>query len=75
MATPRCYLVVWTYQIEGVTHTPSKFQIGSDVTKILHDQWMAFDSYIEARRMYRKLIRRDDIYSASVCIPVDSTDY
>lgn len=69
MATPRCFLVVWTHQIEGVKGTPSS------VNKILHDQWMAFDSYMDARSMYRKLIRRDDIYSASVCIPVDSTDY
>ena len=69
MATPRCYLVVWTHQIEGVKGTPS------GVNKIMHDQWMAFDSYMDARSMYRKLIKRDDIYSASVCIPVDSTDY
>lgn len=74
MATPRCYLVVWTHQIQGVKDTPS------GVNKkyhhiIMHDQWMAFDSYMDARSMYRKLIKRDDIYSASVCIPVDSTDY
>ena len=39
------------------------------------DHWKAFDSLEDARSEYNQIINRDDIFSASICGVIESTDY
>ncbi len=46
-----------------------------DTFGILTDHWEAHDSLEGAKKMYNGLLERDDVYTASVCKPILSTDY
>jgi hypothetical protein len=39
------------------------------------DRWAPFENEIEANEHYNDLLEREDVYSASVVIPIRSTDY
>ena len=39
------------------------------------DHWEAFDDYEDAKSRYDQLIKSDDIYTASIALPILSTDY
>ena len=57
---PSTYLVVWeTKNSEGV----------------MTDHWVATSDEEEAHTQYKALISRNDIYTASLCWPIRSTDY
>ena len=40
-----------------------------------HDGWSAHDDIEEARRVYQECLAEPDIYSVSLCAPIESTDY
>jgi len=66
MGTPRCWLVLWTVKVKDFTSLEGYRY---------YDHWIARDSYSDAQKEYRKLCNLETTYSASVCLPVDSTDY
>jgi len=39
------------------------------------DHWLPYDTYQEAVSNYDKLIEMEEVYSASVCQIIESTDY
>jgi hypothetical protein len=65
------YLVVWTTRREGTAVRRGQiFNAPLD-----NDRWEACDTLAEARKRYKKIIAREDTYSASIAAVVDSTDY
>ena len=40
-----------------------------------HSDWKAYETLQEAEAVYNNLINREDLYTASICKPVKSTDY
>ena len=49
-----------------------KISKGSDV---FTDHWEAHEKLDSAKAFYKMLIKRDDVYSASICGVIESTDY
>lgn len=39
------------------------------------DHFTVFQSYSQAHQLYNHLIDQDDTYTASICVPIKSTDY
>ena len=39
-----------------------------------HSDWMAYDTIEEAKEEYRKLFHRKNLYTATICKPVESTE-
>lgn len=39
------------------------------------DHWQAFDTLSAAQAFYTELLASETLYSASICQPVQSTDY
>tara|TARA_R110000772_G_scaffold82412_1_gene174804 strand:+ start:1038 stop:1262 length:225 start_codon:yes stop_codon:yes gene_type:complete len=58
------FLVVWTDCHKGRKDEPT-----------YEDHWLAFESFIEATENYDKLLKLDEVYSASVCGVIQSTDF
>jgi hypothetical protein len=58
------FLVVWTECHEGV-----------ESRAMYEDHWLAYDTYVEASENYDKLLEMEEVYSASVCTVIESTDY
>ena len=58
------FLVVWTECHEGV-----------EGRAMYEDHWLAYDTYVEAAENYDKLLEMEEVYSASVCTVIESTDY
>jgi hypothetical protein len=54
------YLVVWTSIGECREYTSN---------------WTVHEEIEDALGSYQRLLRRDDTYTASVCVPITSTDY
>ena len=42
---------------------------------ILQDHCRVHDNYEDAKKDYQDVLETDDIYTASLCLPIDSTDY
>ena len=40
-----------------------------------NDRWDAFDNEPEARAAYAKRLTLETTYTASLCVPIESTDY
>lgn len=60
------FLVVWS-----LDHGTNYINMGRNIV----DHWMSFETYLEAEDFYEELLKRDDLYSATVAQPVKSTDY
>lgn len=60
------YLVVWTTQ---------KQSLRDQRRTISRDRWEACETLAEAKAKYAELIAREDVWSASLCTPLESTDY
>ena len=58
------FLMVWTECHEGENGTPA-----------YEDYWLPYDTYQEAIQNYDKLVDMEEVYSASVCQVIESTDY
>jgi hypothetical protein len=39
------------------------------------DHWLPYDTYQEAVTNYDKLVEMEEVYSASICQVIESTDY
>jgi hypothetical protein len=62
------YIVVATYcetDQDGDTIQPRE----------MRDEWIAEESYEEAEAFYNSIIKEPNIYSASICAVIKSTDY
>tara|TARA_R100000008_G_C3586279_1_gene172610 strand:- start:2755 stop:2982 length:228 start_codon:yes stop_codon:yes gene_type:complete len=60
------YIVCYTTQRESKNLLPNEVEYHSD--------WMAFDTLEEAQEEYRKLFRRKNLYTATICKPIESTE-
>lgn len=58
------FLVVWTECHEGPKGKA-----------MYEDHWLPYDTYQEAASNYDKLLEMEEVYSASVCTIIESTDY
>ena len=58
------FLVVWTERHEA-----------ENGNAVYEDHWLAYDTYADAAENYDKLLEQEEVYSASVCTVVESTDY
>ena len=58
------FLLVWTEIHESVGPEPT-----------YEDHWIAYDTYVECSEHYDKLLQLEEVYSASICTVVESTDY
>ena len=58
------FLMVWTECHEG-----------EDGEVQYEDHWLPYDTYQEAVRNYDKLVDMEEVYSASICQIIESTDY
>lgn len=58
------FLVVWTECHEG-----------HEGVAQYEDHWLAYDTYVEATENYDKLLEMEEVYSASICTVIESTDY
>lgn len=58
------FMMVWTECHEGESGRPT-----------YEDHWLPYDTYQEAVTNYDKLIDMEEVYSASICQVIESTDY
>lgn len=58
------FLVVWTECHEG-----------KNGKAMYEDHWLAYDTYAEGAENYDKLLEMEEVYSASICTVIESTDY
>ena len=58
------FLVVWTECHEGEQGAAQ-----------YEDHWLAYDTYQEAVTNYDRLVEMEEVYSASICQVIESTDY
>ena len=54
------------------TRRKSKNLLPNDVE--YHSDWGAFDTLEEAQAEYRKLFHRKDLYTVTICKPIESTE-
>lgn len=57
------YLVVWCIEEKAPTG------------KTIRDHYEVFENPESAEKRYQEVIQQSDTYSASICVPVKSTDY
>lgn len=57
------YLVVWCIEEKALTE------------KTTRDHYEVFEDPESAEKRYQEIIQQPDTYSASICVPVNSTDY
>ena len=60
------YIVCFTTQRKSKNLLPNEVEHHSD--------WGAFETLEEAQEMYRKLFHRKDLYTATICKPIESTE-
>ena len=60
------YIVCFTTQRKSKNLLPNEVEHHSD--------WGAFETLEEAQEMYRKLFNRKDLYTATICKPIESTE-
>lgn len=58
------FLLVWTECHEG-REGEAQYE----------DHWIAYETYMECTEHYDRLLQQDEVYVASVCTVVESTDY
>jgi len=58
------FLMVWTECHEGEQGVAQ-----------YEDHWLAYDTYQEAVTNYDRLVEMEEVYSASICQVIESTDY
>lgn len=58
------FLMVWTECHEG-----------EEGVAQYEDYWLAYDTYQEAVTNYDRLVGMEEVYSASICQVIESTDY
>jgi len=58
------FLMVWTECHEGEQGVAQ-----------YEDHWLAYDTYQEAVTNYDRLVGMEEVYSASICQVIESTDY
>ena len=59
------YLVVWTEKNHG----------SGDGRWLMDDHWSAHETLAEAEAAYAVVRDQSNCYSASICVPIESTDY
>lgn len=59
------YVLVWS--LKRSDYTPDNGEVV--------DHWCVYETYNAALAEYNVLLQRDDLYSASITLPLDSTDY
>ena len=60
------YIVCYTTQRKSKNLLPNEVEYHSD--------WMAFDTLEEAQAEYRKLFHRKNLYTVTICKPIESTE-
>ena len=60
------YIVCYTAQRKSKNLLPNEVEYHSD--------WMAFDTLEEAQEEYRKLFHRKNLYTVTICKPIESTE-
>ena len=60
------------YMVCLTTRRKSKNLLPNDVE--YHSDWGAFDTLEEAQAEYRKLFHRKNLYTATICKPIESTE-
>ena len=60
------YLVCYTTERKSKNLLPDEVEYHSD--------WGAFETLKEAQELYRKLFNRKDLYTATICKPIESTE-
>ena len=58
------FLLVWTEVHESKGPEPSH-----------EDHWLAYETFVECAENYDRLLQLDEVFSASICTVVQSTDY
>ena len=61
------YIVCFTIKMKNENLLPNEYEFHSD--------WKAYETLQEAEAVYNNLINRKDLYTASICKPIQSTDY
>jgi hypothetical protein len=51
------------------------YSLRNEGTNDVTDHWAAFDDEAQVQRQYDSLLERDDLWSASICAVIESTDY
>ena len=59
------YIVCFTTKRKVKNLLPDEYEYHSD--------WMGFDTLEEAQAEYRKLFHRKDLYTVTICNPIEST--
>ena len=60
------YIVCFTTKRKSKNLLPDEYEYHSD--------WKAFDTLEEAQAEYRKLFHRKNLYSVTICKPIESTE-
>ena len=60
------YIVCYTIQRENRNLLPNEVEYHSD--------WVTFETLDQAQEEYRKLFHRKDLYTATICEPIESTE-
>jgi len=60
------YIVCLTLRQKKKNILPDEFEFHSD--------YQVFDTLDEAQTLYNKLFQRDNLYSATICKPIESTE-
>jgi len=61
------YIVCYTIRQKKENLLPEEYEFHSD--------WKAYETLQEAEAVYNNLLNREDLYTASICKTVKSTDY
>ena len=61
------YIVCYTIRQKKENLLPEEYEFHSD--------WQSFETLQEAEAVYNNLLNREDLYTASICKTVKSTDY
>ena len=60
------YIVCLTTKRKSKNLLPNEYEYHSD--------WQAFETLEEAQKLYRSLFNRKDLYTATICKPIESTE-
>ena len=60
------YIVCLTTKRKSKNLLPTEYEYHSD--------WQAFDTLEEAQELYRRLFNRKDLYTTTICEPIESTE-
>ena len=60
------YIVCYTIRIKKKNLLPEEYEYHSD--------WTAVETSSEAKSIYNNMFKRDNLYSATICKPIESTE-